>query len=224
MEAPSKDIHGPSADASKSSDSSEVILDTSSAFTSLLNAIQALARTQDAQFKSLNESITKIKKDVRRQKKKSSKSTTDERLTALEKKIDNVFSENLISLGSLKDSVTEITKIQRDLVTKHAFIKEHLDLSCSKLETVSGNQNATASLVCEFEWTLKELQVCINRLSNKVDILIEVNDANKGEERTPSNTCKGKEIVLRNDDQDNDDISRQRKAILNLRKTPCNTP
>ncbi|XP_031124338.1 uncharacterized protein LOC116027052 [Ipomoea triloba] len=226
MEAPSKDSHGPSADSSKCSDSSEVILDTSSAFTSLLNAIQGLARTQDSQFKSLNESITKIKKDVRRQKKKSSKSTIDERLTALEKKIDTAFSENLISLGSLKDSVTEIKKIQRDLVTKHAFIKERLDLSYSKLETVSESQNATASLVCEFEWTLKELQVCINRLSNKVDILIEVNDANKGEEMkgTPLNTCKGKEIVLRNDDQDNDDISRQRKAILNLRKTPSLSP
>ncbi|MEQ5154425.1 hypothetical protein ABN254_21660, partial [Providencia rettgeri] len=102
-------------------------------------------------------------------------------LTALEKKIDGVLAENLMSLGSLKDSVSEFTTIQRNLVTKHAFIKERLDLNCSKLETVSGSQNATASLVCEFEWTIKELQVCINRLSNKVDALVGANDANKGE-------------------------------------------
>ncbi|MEQ5213091.1 hypothetical protein ABN235_19265, partial [Morganella morganii] len=170
---------------------------------------QGLAKTHDANFKSLNESITKIKKDIRRQKKKSSKSNTDERLTALEKKIDGVFAENLMSLGSLKDSVSEFTTIQRNLVTKHAFIKERLDLNCSKLETIYGNQNATASLVCEFEWTLKELQVCINRLSEKVDVLAGVHDANKGEEMA------GNEIVVR----DADDLSRQRRDILNIRKT-----
>ncbi|MEQ5213069.1 hypothetical protein ABN235_19140, partial [Morganella morganii] len=40
LEAPSKDNDSPAVDASKSSDSSEVIVNTSSAFTSLLNAIQ----------------------------------------------------------------------------------------------------------------------------------------------------------------------------------------
>ncbi|XP_031099812.1 acidic repeat-containing protein-like [Ipomoea triloba] len=103
LEAPPNESHADPAEALKSSDSSEVIVNTSSAFTSLLHAIQGIAKTQDTHFKSINESIAKIKKDIRKQKKKASKSTADARITALEQKIDNVFSENLISLGSLKE-------------------------------------------------------------------------------------------------------------------------
>ncbi|XP_031120266.1 acidic repeat-containing protein-like [Ipomoea triloba] len=141
LEAPPNESHADPAEASKSSDSSEVIVNTTSAFTSLMNAIQGMAKTQDTHFKSINESIVKIKKDIRKQKKKASKSTADARITALEQKIDTAFLENLISLGSLKDSLAKIKKVQQDLVTKHAFIKERLDLSCVKLEYVTGNQN-----------------------------------------------------------------------------------
>ncbi|MEQ5154424.1 hypothetical protein ABN254_21655, partial [Providencia rettgeri] len=42
----------------------------------------------------------------------------------------------------------------------------------------------------------------------------------KGTSTSSPNTCKGKEIVV----TDADDISRQRKAILNLRKTQSPSP
>ncbi|XP_031121038.1 ethylene-responsive transcription factor RAP2-9-like [Ipomoea triloba] len=108
-------------------------------------------------------------KEIQNRATRASKSSDNARISALEQKVDKAFPENSVPLKSLKQSLAEIKKIQHELVTKHAFIKERLDLSCMKLEYVTGNQNQMGTYLSEYEWTLKDLQICVNSLSDKID-------------------------------------------------------
>lgn len=64
MKAPPGDSHTEPVEAS--SHSTEVIVDSASALSTLVIAIQGIARTQVTQFQSINDSIAKIKKDLKK--------------------------------------------------------------------------------------------------------------------------------------------------------------
>nr|GMD52557.1 glutamic acid-rich protein-like [Ipomoea batatas] len=85
-------------DKALDSQSTEVLSGSIPAFSSILSAIQDLEMTQSTQFKSLNESIAKFKKDPKKQKKRSSKSPMLAQTAKLEEKLErlNLRNRNLL--------------------------------------------------------------------------------------------------------------------------------
>lgn len=115
--------------------------------------------------------------------------------TNLEEKIDKALFENSASLEFMWDTLSKVKKVQQDLVLKHAFIKERLDMSCVKLEIVTDNSNQTGSYILEQQWTLKEVLICINWLSNMIDLLMDAYEPTRGK-RVLAKNDKVKEIGM----------------------------
>lgn len=160
------------------------------AFSSIISAIQDLARTQSTQFESLKESIARVKKDLKRQKKRISKSPMIAQNAELEEKLTKAQAENLESFASLRETLSVVQHVQQDMKLNQTFLKERVDISCIKMDMVTKNTNQTGTYVLENQWSIKELQVIINCLSDKLTSWQGVMVPTRGESESIENKAK----------------------------------